>query len=147
MFATVLESFMLICFGFSWPLSLLKNIRSRSAKNMSLPFILLIVSGYVAGISAKLLNGQCNYVLAFYFLNLFIVGLNIPVYLLNKCYDDGKELVFFKRIHQIAYYDTLYIFDIMAKIHHNMQAAFVRAPKKTAPQKTEAHVLRYVSGF
>ncbi len=121
MIATALESFMLICFGFSWPLSLLKNIRSRSAKNMSLPFILLIVSGYVAGISAKLLNGQTNYVLVFYFLNLFIVALNIPVYLVNKRYDEGKELVFFKRLHQIAYYDTLYIFELMAKFRHSMQ--------------------------
>ena len=37
----LLEAGMLICFGFSWPINLYKNIKVRSAKGMSLPFILL----------------------------------------------------------------------------------------------------------
>ena len=49
----ILETAMLICFGCSWPINLVKNYKCRSAKGMSLPFILLLIVGYVAGICAK----------------------------------------------------------------------------------------------
>ena len=111
MFATLLEAVMLVCFGFSWPLSLMKNIKAHSAKNMSLPFILLIIFGYVAGITAKFLARKFNYVLIIYFLNLFIVSLNVPVFFINKRLDAGKEIRFFKKLHQIIYYDSLWIYN------------------------------------
>ncbi len=111
----MLEATMLVCFGFSWPLSLIKNIKARSAKNMSLPFILLIIFGYLAGITAKFLNGQFNYVLFFYFLNLLIVSMNVPVYFINKRYDSGKKVLSFfgmiKRLHQIFYYNKMWFFN------------------------------------
>ena len=115
MVAQMLEAFMLVCFGFSWPLSLIKNIKARSAKNMSLPFILLIIAGYLGGITAKFLNGQFNYVLAFYFLNLFIVSLNVPVYFINRRYDAGKDFKLFKRLNQIFYYDRMWLHNKFAR--------------------------------
>ena len=51
----VLESMMLLCFGFSWPISVVNNYRSRTTRGMSLPFILLIIFGYICGITAKLI--------------------------------------------------------------------------------------------
>ena len=45
-----LEAIMLICFGLSLPISLIKNVKAKSAKNMSFRFILLIIIGYIAGI-------------------------------------------------------------------------------------------------
>ena len=68
--AELLESTMLVCFGLSWPMNLAKNIKAKSAKTMSLQFILLIIAGYIAGISAKIYNHKFNYVLAVYLLNL-----------------------------------------------------------------------------
>lgn len=47
---------MLVCFGFSWPINLVKNYKMRSAKSMSLSFLLMIWAGYVAGVAAKLLS-------------------------------------------------------------------------------------------
>ena len=44
----ILETAMLICFGCSWPINLVKNYKCRSAKGMSLPFILLLMVGYIA---------------------------------------------------------------------------------------------------
>ena len=82
-----LEAAMLICFGLSWPLSLIKNIKAKSAKNMSLQFTLLIITGYIAGISAKIIGHKINYVLAIYLLNLLIVSANIVVYYINRGYD------------------------------------------------------------
>ena len=83
----IFESIMLICFGLSWPMSVIKNIRARSAKNMSLSFILLIITGYVAGISAKLISHNYSYVLVIYFINLFFVSANLVVYFINRGYD------------------------------------------------------------
>ena len=88
--SAILETVMLVCFGFSWPLNVLKAYRARTAKGMSLPFILLIIAGYVAGISAKLLTHQLNYVLIAYFLNLAIVLLNVLVFVRNVSLDKQR---------------------------------------------------------
>ena len=85
--APILETIMLVCFGFSWPMNLIKAYKARSAKNSSLPFILLIITGYIAGISAKIVLGNINYVLAAYLLNLAIVSLNLIVYFRNVALD------------------------------------------------------------
>lgn len=79
-----LEAIMLVCFGFSWPINLVKNIKAGTAKSMSLKFILLIIFGYIAGISAKLINHRFNYVLVVYLINIFVVSLNLVVYFINK---------------------------------------------------------------
>ena len=90
-FAHLFEAAMLVCFGFSWPLNVMKAYRARTAKGTSLPFIILIITGYVAGITAKIINGQFNYVLAVYFLNLAIVMTNVFVYIRNKALDKKAE--------------------------------------------------------
>ena len=89
----ILEATMLVCFGLSWPINTMKAYKARSAKNMSLPFILLIIFGYVAGISAKLLMNQTNYVLVVYFVNLAVVTLNLAVYFRNKKLDESEVAV------------------------------------------------------
>ena len=88
---SILETLMLVCFGISWPLNVIKAYRARTAKGMSLPFILMIMLGYVAGITAKVLSGQTNYVLAAYILNLAIVSLNMIVYFRNVSLDHKQN--------------------------------------------------------
>ena len=88
---TMFETMMLVCFGFSWPLNVIKAYRARSAKGMSLPFILLIITGYVAGITAKVLAHQINYVLVVYLINLTIVLVNLAVYVRNTALDRKAE--------------------------------------------------------
>lgn len=85
--APILETIMLVCFGFSWPINLIKAYKARTAKSTSLPFVLLIIAGYIAGISAKILMGNINYVLVAYLLNLAIVSLNLVVYFRNVTLD------------------------------------------------------------
>uniref|UniRef100_UPI004055C15A hypothetical protein n=1 Tax=Agathobacter sp. TaxID=2021311 RepID=UPI004055C15A len=87
---SILETVMLVCFGFSWPLNVIKAYRAKTAKGASLPFILLIITGYIAGISAKLISGQINYVLIAYILNLAIVSLNVIVYFRNVSLDKKR---------------------------------------------------------
>lgn len=87
---SIFESIMLICFGLSWPLNVVKAYRARTARGTSLPFILLIITGYIAGITAKLVTGQINYVLIVYLLNLAIVSVNVLVYFRNVSLDRKK---------------------------------------------------------
>ncbi len=88
---SIFESAMLVCFGFSWPMNVMKAYKARSAKGTSLAFILLIITGYLAGITAKFVNHQINYVLVVYFLNLFIVSINLLVYFRNRKLDRRSE--------------------------------------------------------
>ena len=90
------ECGMLVCFGFSWPLNVIKAYKARTARGTSLPFIILIITGYVAGITAKFIGHHLNYVLVVYFLNLAIVLTNLCVYFRNRALD--KKLVIVQHI-------------------------------------------------
>ena len=90
--AQILEAVMLVCFGCSWPLNLVKNYKARSAKAMSMGFILLIITGYVAGIIAKICmvaSGRSVhwYVWVVYVFNLVVVSCNLAVYFRNRNLD------------------------------------------------------------
>ena len=87
---SILETLMLVCFGFSWPLNVMKAFKAKTAKGTSLPFILLIVAGYIAGITAKLITNQISYVLIAYIVNLAIVSLNIVIYFRNVSLDKKR---------------------------------------------------------
>ena len=89
---SIFEAIMLICFGLSWPLNVIKAYRAKTTKGTSLPFILLIIFGYVSGITAKLVTNQINYVLAVYLINLVIVSLNVVVYFRNAALDKNAAL-------------------------------------------------------
>ena len=90
----ILEVIMLVSFGASWPINVIKSYKARSTKGKSVAFLLLILFGYVAGIASKLLNdaymatfGQKWYVLCFYILNLMMVGVDICFYFRNLSLD------------------------------------------------------------
>ena len=78
---------MLVCFGFSWPLNVIKAYKARTTKGTSLLFIILIIIGYIAGILSKIISGQINYVLIAYILNLAIVSVNVAIYFRNAAID------------------------------------------------------------
>ena len=92
----LLEIAMLVCFGFSWPLNVIKSYKARTAKGKSLPFLCLIITGYIAGIASKFINPAFDYaakwyVLFFYFLNLFMVSLDLIMYFRNRRLDKKGE--------------------------------------------------------
>lgn len=87
---SIFETMMLVCFGFSWPLNVIKAYKAKTAKGTSLPFILLIITGYLAGITAKIISGQINYVMIAYILNLAIVSLNVVIYFRNVSLDKKR---------------------------------------------------------
>ena len=75
MMAEILETTMLICFGLSWPLNVYRSYMAQTAKGMSLPFILLIITHHI------------SYVLLVYLVNLAIVSVNLLVYFRNRRLD------------------------------------------------------------
>ena len=84
---SIFETIMLICFGLSWPLNVIKAYKAKTTKGTSLPFICLIIVGYIAGITAKLVTHQINYVLIVYLINLAIVSMNVFIYFRNAGLD------------------------------------------------------------
>ncbi len=94
----LLEIIMIVSFGFSWPMNVVKSYKARTTKGKSLSFLLLIFFGYIAGIASKFANeaymaafSQKWYVLFFYFLNITMVGIDIILYFRNLRLDKNAQ--------------------------------------------------------
>lgn len=90
--AEFLEIMMLVLFGCSWPLSVIKSYKARTTKGKSILFVIFILIGYVCGICAKLISGNFHwYVLFFYCLNFTMVFLDFLLYFRNLSLDKKAE--------------------------------------------------------
>ena len=89
--ASYMEMLMVICFGVSWPLNIMKAWKARSTKGISLLFYALILAGYLFALVGKFLLIRYNapapwyetvhwYVLFFYVLNTLMVACGIAIY-------------------------------------------------------------------
>ena len=94
----ILEVIMIVSFGASWPMNVMKSWKARTTKGKSLAFLCLILFGYVAGITGKFLNptymaefAEKWYVLFFYILNFVMVGTDLILYFRNKKLDAQRE--------------------------------------------------------
>ncbi len=81
------EAAMIICFGLSWPLSVLKSWKSRTTKGKSLFFEIFILIGYLCGIAGKLATQNITYVLIFYLINVVMVVFDLCLYYRNSKLD------------------------------------------------------------
>ena len=50
----LLEAGMLVCFGVSWPIDILKTLRTRCTEGKSVGFMSMVFAGYCLGMAAKL---------------------------------------------------------------------------------------------
>ena len=92
--ATVLEILMIGSFGASWPFNVIKSYKARTTKGKSLLFLILIFSGYIAGIASKIISFSLKepsfigwIAFSFYILNLLMVGADLLLYIRNKKLD------------------------------------------------------------
>lgn len=79
----IFEFLMLVCFGASWPFSIMKSLKSKSTKGKSLMFMTLIELGYVFGIIHKLLYNY-NWVIWMYITLFLVVAFDIALYFRNR---------------------------------------------------------------
>ena len=90
--AEILEILMVVCFGFSWPMNVIKSYHARTTKGKSLGFLLMICIGYVFGIASKIIGGSYKwYVMFFYVLNLCMVSLDVAMYARNYRLDQMNK--------------------------------------------------------
>ena len=96
--AEILEIIMIVSFGASWPLNVMKSYKARTTKGKSLPFLFFFLFGYVAGIASKFVNeaymaafAQKWYVLFFYFLNFITVSADLAMYIRNYRLDQKAK--------------------------------------------------------
>lgn len=91
----LMEALMVICFGISWPLNIIKAWKARTAKGTSLLFYFFIWIGYVFALIGKTvgivyLDRPFTYPIIFYVLNVVMVTGGILIYFRN-CLIDRKN--------------------------------------------------------
>jgi len=75
----VFEAGMLVGFGVSWPVAVIKTYRSKTVKGLSGIFLWFIFAGYVCGILAKVF-GTFDWVTWLYAMNLALVVAELALY-------------------------------------------------------------------
>ena len=71
-FGEILETVMMICFGISWPLSVYKSYKARSA-------------------AGKIMLNNITPAFYFYIINITIVSIDIALYFRNRKFDRQAE--------------------------------------------------------
>lgn len=79
-----LEAGMLLCFGVSWPVDVMKTLRTRRTEGKSLAFMSLVLTGYVLGLSGKMAKATgpgalLEWVAALYVFNAVIIIVDIVI--------------------------------------------------------------------
>lgn len=81
------EIMMLIIFGCSWPANIYKSLTSRTTLGKSLVFEVMVVVGYLCGITAKIIiyhrTGDLQASFWFYLADILLVSTDIVLYFRN----------------------------------------------------------------
>lgn len=81
----IFEAVMVVCFGVSWPVSIVKMLREKRVEGKSPLFLFLIFFGYVCAVIWKSLlagyrNEPLQWVTLFYIVNGTLVAIDLMVY-------------------------------------------------------------------
>ncbi|MBI9099605.1 MAG: hypothetical protein JEY91_14090 [Spirochaetaceae bacterium] len=83
MISSFFEAAMLLCFGMAWPMSIYKSWTSRTNKEKSLTFLIILFTGYIWGTLFKI-TGNTDQILFLYILNGTMVFTDILIYFRNS---------------------------------------------------------------
>ena len=89
---SIFEAGMVICFGLAWPANIYKSIKSRSTKGKSVLFLIIVILGYIFGITHKILYSR-DIVMVLYIINLLMVLVDLALYFWNKKYEDLNSTI------------------------------------------------------
>lgn len=95
LYTDLFEAITIFCFGLSWPISIRKSLKSRTAKGKSLFFEIFLLVGYAFGIARKFLmltvldaQGFLFYLsFFFYVLNFLEISFDLLLYVRNTRLD------------------------------------------------------------
>ncbi|MDO4988205.1 MAG: hypothetical protein Q4E17_04165 [Synergistes sp.] len=88
--AAFFEVAMLVCFAAAWPSSIYKSWKSRTRKGKSLLFLLIVETGYIAGILGVVMrSGSSLKMVIPYTFNALLVFCDIVLYYRNYRIDEG----------------------------------------------------------
>lgn len=87
---SIFEALMLACFGAAWPMNIAKSLRTKSTKEKSLAFLMVVEIGYVAGITHKILYSQ-DIVMLLYIINFLMVGTDMTLYFIYRSREKKEE--------------------------------------------------------
>lgn len=82
---------MLVCFGFGWPMSIWKTLKSKQSAGKSVRFLLIVITGYVCGILHKIFF-YYDFVIYLYILNLAMVAFDLYLTILYRKRDKEPEM-------------------------------------------------------
>ncbi len=74
---SIFEIIMLVCFGASWPLAIIKTVRAKNPAGKSFLFLGLLFIGYVSGCLHKIIYTPGDKVLYLYILNGLLVATDL----------------------------------------------------------------------
>ena len=76
---SIFEIIMLVCFGVSWPVSIVKAVRTKTVAGKSPLFMAIVMVGYASGIVHKIIFSG-DWVIVLYAINLVLVGIDMGLY-------------------------------------------------------------------
>lgn len=80
---SIFEALMLLSFGAAWPIQLYKSYTSRKTSGKSIAFSYIVIFGYLAGITHKILYSR-DIVMVLYIINFIMVSIDVYLYYRNK---------------------------------------------------------------
>lgn len=78
--AEILEFAMLFSFGFSWPFAIARTYRAKRVDGKSPHFMVIVIFGYLCGISAHLVEGTKLWLCWIYLIDMLLVSTDLALY-------------------------------------------------------------------
>ncbi len=88
-----METLMLLCFGAAWPVSIIKSIKAKTAKGKSVIFLIIILIGYIFGVTSKVVTGELFAAFTVYVINMIMVSIDIALWFRNFRYDKNLQII------------------------------------------------------
>lgn len=76
----LLELLMLLAFGCSWPFAIWRTCKAKRVDGKSPHFMIIVILGYLCGISAHLVEGTKLWLSAVYLVDICLVATDLSLY-------------------------------------------------------------------
>lgn len=89
--ANIFEATMILVFGISWPINVIKAYKGRTSKGKTALFDYLVLFGYSCGVISKIISHNYNLAFYFYFPNICMILADTIIFYRNRKLDRERE--------------------------------------------------------